>query len=588
MMTTCSHELMPRSARRGFLAALAALAIGAHWASGAEAKPAGPDFGPNVLVFDPSMTTIQNQMDEVFAKQERNQFGPERYACLFKPGSYNLDFQMGFYMQAAGLGRSPDQVVINGKIRSTARWMNGNATCNFWRTIENLTIAPGGNRPVNQWAVSQGGALRRVHVKGDLHLWDGGWSSGGFMADCRVDGQVVSGSQQQWFSRNSQWNRWAGGVWNMVFVGTVNPPEGAWPAKSYTVVDKTPVLREKPYLFVDDAGQYAVMVPSLATDAQGTSWAAGATAGKPLPIDQFYLANPKKDTAASINAALKAGKHLLLTPGVYSLEESLQVTRPGTVVLGLGFPTLIPARGTAALTIADVDGVSVGGLMIDAGPVNSPTLLEAGAPGSQVSHAKDPVFLYDIFCRIGGATAGMADCMVTINSRDVAGDNFWLWRADHGKGAAWTVNKNKNGLVVNGDNATVYGLFVEHTQEYQTLWKGNGGRVYFYQSEMPYDPPSAAEWRPGAVTGWASYKVADTVTTHEAWGLGVYAYFAKASIIADTGIQAPAAPGVKIHHMVSIRLNGQPNSGIKHVINDLGSPVVSTMKTTLDEYPAKP
>src|SRR5581483_1910820 len=125
--------------------------------------------------------------------------------------------------------------------------------------------------------------------------------------------------------------------------------------------------------------------------------------------------------------------------------------------------------------------------------------------------------------------------------------------------------------IVNGNNVTLYGLFVEHSQEYQTLWNGNGGRVYFYQSEMPYDPPSADEWRHGSVTGYASYKVADAVTTHEAWGVGVYSVFHRASIIADNAIETPIAPGIKMHHLVTIRLKGgQSDSGIRHVINGTG------------------
>ena len=263
--------------------------LGAEAKRGETAKAAEPDFGPNVLIFDPSMTGIQSQIDAVFKRQESNQFGTQRYAYLFKPGQYNLDVQMGFYMQALGLGKSPDDVTIRGAVRSMAGWMQGNATCNFWRTIENLSVIPAGRRNVNVWAVSQGGALRRTHVKGDLHLWDGGWSSGGFMADCRIDGQVVSGSQQQWFSRNSQWGRWAGGVWNMVFVGDINPPDGNWPSKAYTVVDKTPVIREKPYLFLDKAGRYSVMVPSLVSKgAVGPTWAKG-THARHAPADRPLL-----------------------------------------------------------------------------------------------------------------------------------------------------------------------------------------------------------------------------------------------------------------------------------------------------------
>ncbi|MGA2541674.1 MAG: coagulation factor 5/8 type domain-containing protein [Verrucomicrobiota bacterium] len=565
-------------------AALLVLAVWSIPFDGAASDPAGPDFGPNVLIFDPSMTNMQSQMDEVFSKQERNQFGSERSAYLFKPGQYHLDVQMGFYMQALGLGQSPDGVAITGAVRSTAGWMRGNATCNFWRAVENLSVTPTPDRNPDVWAVSQGTALRRVHVKGDLNLWDNGWSSGGFIADSIIDGRVNSGSQQQWLSRNAQWGSWTGGSWNMVFVGVVNPPAGLWPDKPYTVVDKTPVIREKPYLFVDDGGHYFVMVPNLETGgAPGTTWSGGTPSGEPLPIDRFYLAHPGTDNAASVNAALGQGKNVIFTPGIYHLENSLRISRPDTIALGLGYPTLVPDNGTPAMVISDVDGVKVGGILFEAGATNSTTLLQVGEPGSSVSHVRNPLFLYDIFCRAGGASVGKTTCMVTINCNDVVGDNFWLWRADHGRGVGWTANQNDNGLIVNGDNVTFYGLFVEHCQGYQTIWNGNGGRVYFYQSEMPYDPPTLEAWRHGTISGFASYKVADTVTTHQAWGLGVYCVFYRAPIVAENGIETPAAPGIQMHHMVTIRLGGgQRGSGINHVINGIGNPVITTMKAMVD------
>jgi hypothetical protein len=550
------------------------------------AMPAAePDFGPNVLVFDPAMPAIQGQLDAIYARQERNEFSPERHAFLFKPGQYHLDVRMGFYMQALGLGKSPDDVVINGSLQSTAGWKNGNATCNFWRAMENLSVTPAGKRNVDVWAVSQGSAVRRVHINGNLNLWSGGWSSGGFMADSWISGQVVSGSQQQWFSRNSRWDRWRGGVWNMVFLGTVNPPPGTWPGRPYTVINKTPVIREKPYLCLDAAGHYVVMVPDLETNGtQGITWANGPTPGTPLPIERFYLAHPGTDNAATINAALRQGKNLLFTPGIYHLEDSIRISRPDTVVLGLGYPTLVPDQGTPALMVADVDGVMVGGIIFDAGIRNSTVLLQVGEPQSQTSHAKDPIFLYDIFCRVGGATSGSVDCMVAIHSRNVVGDNLWLWRADHGAGADWNGNRNKNGLIVDGDNVTFYGLFVEHAQEYQTIWNGNGGRLYFYQSEMPYDPPSQNAWSHGTVNGYASYKVGDAVTSHAAWGLGIYSYFMKASVVSDNSIETPVTPDVKIQHIVNIRLGGKPGSGISHVVNGLGQPVISTLKSTFDKF----
>ncbi len=537
-----------------------------------------PDFGPNVLIADPATPHLQDTLNTLFTQQESAQFGPGRYAVLFKPGKYDLDVEVGFYTHIAGLGHSPDDVVITGAVRSKAKWLHNNATCNFWRSVENLAVIPNLDNNANIWAVSQGTSLRHTHIRGDILLSDGGWSSGGFLADCKIDGGINSGSQQQWFSRNDEWAGWYGGSWNMVFVGCTNPPKGEWPAKPYTVIPETPVIREKPYLTINKDGRYAVALPPLRTgEVKGTGW---NTPAKYIPLSYFYLAHAGLDTAETINAALDRGMDLLLTPGVYHLSAPIHVTRPDTIVLGLGFPTLIPDKGTAALELADVSGLKIAGLLLEAGPKQSPTLLQVGPPDSKLSHADNPTFLYDLFTRSGGANPGTCKTFVTINSRNVVGDNLWLWRADHGNGVGWDKNKTAHGLVVNGDDVTLYGLFVEHCQDYQTLWNANGGRCYFYQSEMPYDPPTQQAWMNGKTQGYASYKVADTVTTHEAHGLGVYAFFNVAPVVADTAIEAPISlPGVTLKHLVTIRLPGKPGSGINHIINDQGAPVITEMKS---------
>lgn len=540
-----------------------------------------PDFGPNVLVFDPSMPDIQARVDRVFDLQEKKQFGFDRFALLFKPGSYDLDLQVGFYTQVAGLGRSPDDVDITGAVRAHAKWMKGNATCNFWRCVENLSITPSDPTVANMWGVSQGAAMRRAHVRGDLLLADHGWSSGGVLADSKIDGVVSSGSQQQWFSRNSDWVRWNGGNWNMVFVGCPNPPVGEWPEAPYTVIERTPIVREKPFLTTNFDGKFFVSVPSLRRDTSGMTWGTDKLSEVRLPISEFYIARSDRDSAASINAALEAGKHLLLTPGVYRLKSPIQVSRPDTVVLGIGYSTLVPVAGTAAIAIADVGGVTIAGVLIDAGELESRELVEVGEPGSSADHAANPTFLFDVYCRAGGAILGSAASLVTIHSNNVVADNLWLWRADHGVGAEWHLNRNKNGLIVHGDDVTIYGLFVEHCQEYQTIWNGERGRVYFYQSEMPYDPPTQYAWSHGDVYGFASYKVGDHVQTHEAWGIGVYCVFWDASILADTAIEVPEGPGISMNHLVTIRLNGRPNSGILRVINNEGEAVVVTKKATI-------
>ena len=540
-----------------------------------------PDLGPNVSIFDPSMSasTIQNRLNTVFNQQQTNQFGTQRYALLFKPGSYNVNANVGFYTQVAGLGLTPDAVNINGAVHAEADWWpdgSQNATQNFWRSAENLSVTPTGG--LDRWAVSQAAPYRRMHVRGNLALDDGGWSSGGFISDTKVDGQIRSGSQQQFLTRNSQMGSWSGSNWNMVFVGDQGAPANSFPSPPYTTIGSTPVVREKPFLYVDASGNYQVFVPALRTNSSGTTWANGNPAGENLPISTFYIVRPG-DNAANMNAALAQGKNLLITPGVYHLNQTLNVTRANTVVLGLGLATLIPDGGITAMRTADVDGLKIAGVLFDAGSTNSQVLAEIGPSGSSAGHAANPTVLSDVFFRVGGAGVGKATVSLRINSNDVIGDHSWIWRADHGSGVGWTTNTGQNGLIVNGNNVTFYGLFVEHYQQYQTIWNGNGGRTYFYQNEMPYDPPNQAAYMNGGTQGWAAYKVADSVNTHEAWGLGSYCFFnVNPSVVNARAFEVPVKAGVKFHNMVTVSLGGRGT--ISHVINNTGAAVNSGHQVT--------
>ena len=534
------------------------------------AKAAKPEFGPNVMIFDPSMPSkaIQKQIDSVYATQEHNEFGPQRNALLFMPGSYSVDVPIGFYTEVIGLGASPDATRISGNVHADANHEHNNATTTFWRAATGFTVVPAGG--TMQWAVSQAVSLRRMHVRGDLVLHQHrGWASGGWMSDSLVEGNVDSGSQQQWISRNCDWKSWTGSNWNMVFVGVVHPPEGEWPSLPYTKVARTPIIREKPFLRVNAAGEFSVRVPELHSDSVGITWRTGETEGETIPIANFYIARPDVDTADTINAQLDRGKDLILAPGIYKLTAPIRVTRPHTVVLGLGFATLRPMEGTAAMTTADVDGIVIAGLLFDAGPNESPVLLDVGPEGSRARHANDPITLHDVFFRVGGAGIGRAKVNLRINSNDTIVDHTWIWRADHGAGVGWDMNVSKNGLVVNGNDVTIYGLFVEHHQQFQVLWNGNGGRTYFYQSEIPYDPPNQASYTsaPG-VKGWASYKVADGVTSHEAWGLGIYSVFIYPDVVLTRAIETPKRPEIRFHDMITVALG--EHGEISHVIDDTG------------------
>ncbi|MEU6060821.1 discoidin domain-containing protein [Streptomyces sp. NPDC047097] len=547
--------------------------------------PGGGDLGPNVLVFDPSTPNIQGRLDEVFRRQESAQFGSGRYQLLFKPGTYsNINAQIGFYTSISGLGLSPDDTTFNGDVTVDAGWFNGNATQNFWRSAENLALNPVSG--TNRWAVSQAAPFRRMHVKGGLNLApDGyGWASGGYIADSRIDGTVGPYSQQQWYTRDSSVGGWTNGVWNMVFSGVQGAPATGFPNPPYTTLDTTPVSREKPFLYLDGS-EYRVFVPAKRTGARGTSWGNGAPQGTSLPLSRFYVVKPGA-TAATVNQALAQGLHLLFTPGVYHVDRPIEVNRADTVVLGLGYATIIPDNGVTALKVADVDGVRLAGLLVDAGPVNSRTLVEIGPEGASADHAANPTTVQDVFIRIGGAGPGKATTSMVVNSDDTIIDHTWVWRADHGEGWGWETNRADYGVRVNGDDVLATGLFVEHFNKYDVEWYGERGRTIFFQNEKAYDAPDQAAIQNGATKGYAAYRVDDSVDTHEGWGLGSYCYYnVDPTIRQDHGFKAPVKPRVRFHSLSVVSLGG--NGQFEHVINDRGGPTsgTSTIPSTVTHFP---
>ncbi|WP_134662947.1 MULTISPECIES: hypothetical protein [unclassified Amycolatopsis] len=558
--------------------AVPAAAAPASGQAGCTGQSDQPDFGPNVHIFDPGMpsATIQAQLDKDFEAQKDTQtaqFGSGRVAHLFKPGAYAVHDNVGFYTSVAGLGQNPDDVQINGDITVDAfnESDQGSALQNFWRSAENMAVTPSSGS--DRWAVSQAAPFRRMDIKGGLQLFPAsyGYASGGYVADTRVSGQAASVSQQQWYTRDSALGSWDGGVWNMVFSGTTGAPANSFPNPPETTLDTTPVSRDVPYLYVDNGGNYRVFLPSLRTNASGPSWANGGTPGDSVPMSQFRVVKPG-DTAESINSSLDAGCNLFFTPGAYHLDQTLNVTRPGTTVLGIGYPTLIPDNGVDAMHVSDVDGVRVKGLLFDAGTPNSRALLTVGESGKHTSHAANPTSLQDVFFRVGGDLAGKATNSLVVNSDNTIVDHVWAWRADHGNSGTvgWTTNTADTGVLVNGDNVTATGLFVEHYQKFQVVWNGQNGKTIFFQNEMPYDVPDQASWNsaPGTA-GYAAYKVGPDVTSHEAWGLGSYCFFdTNPAVSSYHAFEVPQNGGVKLHSLLTVSLNHRGT--ITHVVNDTG------------------
>src|SRR5579859_6794910 len=512
-----------------------------------------PNFGPNVYIFNPSesATTINNTLNTVFNSQKVNQFGTQRYAELFDPGTYTgIEDNVGYYVSVQGLGQNPSSVQLNASDVTVDSFDGtGNATDNFWRSAENMEITPSAGN--DRWAVAQAGPFERMDVHGGLELYPAsyGYASGGYIADSIVTGQASSVSQQQYYTKDSTLGSWSGSVWNMVFSGVNGAPAQSFPSPPMTTLATTPTARDIPYLYVDSSGNYNVFEPSLRTNAAGPSWSGSSnTPGTSVPMSQFFVATPS-NTAAQINAALAEDCNLLFTPGVYTINQTINVTNPNTVVLGLGFPTLIPTGGVDTMHVADVNGVRLQGLLFDAGTTNSSTLLQIGPAGSSANHASNPISVQDVFFRIGGDIAGQATNSLVVNASNTLVDDIWAWRADHGNSGTvgWTVNTAQHGLVVNGNNVLATGLFVEHYQNYDVQWFGNGGETIFFQNEMPYDPPNQAAWMNGSLNGYAAFQVAPSVTSFQGYGLGSYCFFnVNKAVVSDHAFESPTS-GVQFH-----------------------------------------
>jgi len=622
-----AHTARLTSSTLRLIVVLALLAVGVVVSGpAAAATPSQPDFGPNVVIFDPSMPVgqIQATVDAIAAQQVPNQFGPQRYALLFKPGTYGtptepLNFQVGYYTDVAGLGASPSDVVINGSIyvRNQCAGTTPDfcvALNNFWRSLSNLTInvtTPNfGCYTGEFWPVSQAAPMRRVHVNGFTTLMDyctgPSFASGGFIADSRFNGNIVNGSQQQFFVRNTTLNGWSNGVWNQVFAGDVGAPGQCFPAQPqpdacgpYTTLATTPANREKPYLYVDGSGKYQVFVPAATTNSVGESWASGPTPGRSIPVSDFFVAKPS-DSVQTINNQLAQGRNLLLTPGVYNVDRTIKVKRADTVVLGLGFATLTPANGTVPMTVADVPGVDIAGLIFEAGPANAPTVPQIGTQHASNGAARDkngwsnpadPTGLQDVFFRIGGPHPGKATLSLEVNSDNVILDDIWAWRADHGNGVGWMANTADTGVVVNGDNVTATGLFVEHYQKFQVIWNGDNGTDIFFQSEMPYDVPSQAAWMSSPTTdGYAAVLISPTAQHFTGYGMGTYSFFNQGiDIFAAHAYEAPTPANVQMHDLLTIFLDpAHGMGGILNVINDTGGPSTIAnpdVPVTVTSYP---
>jgi len=99
-------------------------------------------------------------------------------------------------------------------------------------------------------------------------------------------------------------------------------------------------------------------------------------------------------------------------------------------------------------------------------------------------------------------------------------------------------------------------------------------------------PPTQAKFTSAPnVNGWASYKVAENVTSHEAFGLGIYSVFRHPDVRLTRAIEVPTTPGVRFHHMITVALGNL--GSINNVINNTGGATQMNPRVTpqVTHYP---
>jgi hypothetical protein len=555
------------------------------------------DFSGNTLLFSETCyydyttkniyTNLQEKLDNIYEKQRYNEFGSERYAILLLPGIYTLNIKLGYYTSIIGLGKRPRDVQIIGtvEVENQGNEAFPGALNNFFRSCENLTVSPPNGKMM--WRVSQACPLRSIQVNGDLYLSEPpGYASGGYMADCKVTGNIYCGIQQQWMARNCNFQKIDGSNWNLVCMGCLGEIGGNKECKNgeqlTTTIEYTPIIASKPYIYWDKTlGKYFVMVPDIHLYIKNVPiW----SNGKSLPLDKFYFVKTT-DTSDTINDYLKKGINLIYSPGLY--YHSLKINKSNTIIIGLGFATII---GNIIID-DDAFGVRISGMLFEAGEKNPDlTLVKIGINKNNIYNKENPSILYDLFARVGGYNDDViCKSMVEVNQNNVLIDNSWLWRADHSKfggiGEPCKSIDNPDGmttcglgptkaivdhcLVVNGNNFSIYGSKAEHALKELIIWNGNHGQMCFNQSEYPYDV--------GASWNYPAIKFGNDVIGFDGCALGIYSYFAKKwnkdSIgpVIDSAIIIPKNEYNKIKNAFTAFLNPILGNGIvKHVINDNG------------------
>lgn len=633
-------------------------------------------------------TDNQRLVKDIFAIQkneEKVEFGITRVLIFLMPGRYkNLHIQVGYYTTIAGLGETAEATVVQGTIESP----NDTDPCigalyNHYRNISNLTIEvdtttlysddltdPGApilsdktlrQKHTNYFRVSKGSPIRNIRVRAGLRghqanfavsqfsggcktLDSGGYASGGFMANVKIrDGECRLGTQQQYFSRNCEYNVRSslsgGGVWNIYLLGLLGST-GKTAGSRQILVSK---VNHCPPLWTKDVKHDKEKYPPLITLKHATPGLMAAIPQINYNSDThtFYIAKPAlfkdpigfmttkeiKDEILSnvfivnsytsiqtINKKLAEGVHLIFSPLVYHFDEPVRITQSETVVITLGYATIIPTAGLPAIVIgSDTEGVRLSGFILQAGKKKSEALLLVGKNPREGGSETNPNIIYDIFARVGGGQIephakkitclrkthpkykidcespeydivnpdlqGTCETMVVVNQNHTIFDHIWCRRANHihgqHSGLGMKYAMVNHAIVVKGEHVTMFGVFAEHTLKEQIIWEGDYGKLYFQQTTFPSDVRGGWDYPATRVTG----------RHFKGSGMGAYSFFSKehnaghdppkvttAFLVFNKDDEEVAATA-KIESCFTVFLDAQGGVGsIQSVLNGRGPP----------------
>jgi hypothetical protein len=557
--------------------------------------PNPPNWPDSVLIFSDTDTDINERIIQKTGhlQVQPGHFSDDRFALLFKSGTYNTDVQVGYYVQVLGLGKNVSDVNFiskNGVYCPCIDKGGAGSLDTFWRSAENFTT----NHML--WAVSQASPLRRLHIKENLLLHDcGQWASGGYLSDLIIDKNTEMGSQQQWYSQNSEFGKSpSNNVWNFVYTGCKGAPETKYRTDSNDIgvfnVNNTPLCAAKPFIRCDDNNNYYLEIPEVLKNNNGVTY---NLPNKSINFNNVYVANPDIDNDSTIQYYLNRNCHIVLTPGIYKFNNSIIPIFDNQVILGIGLATLVgPTNGKPCIYVpSKLRNIRIAGLMLQASKLDGTIkksdscLLTIGEKNNTETPDENNVsaVLSDIFIRVGGSDLDRGvstDTMVKIHSNFVIIDHLWAWVSDHSKLLNGEVPLPKEkyhlvqngefscniGLHVTGNNVFAYGLFVEHCDKYMVYWEGDKGQTYFYQSEFAYH---INEYY--GKMDYCSYYVSENVEEHLCIGGGAYSFCRDYECIITSGFECPIKPGIKFYNVFTRYLNG--NNGIKSVINGEGQEV---------------